>query len=891
MRITYLELKNFANIYAATGQKSIKIDLSKCKNTIVILVGANGSGKTSILSELHPFASSGTMDVRNDTCLILEGKDGYKEIHIVDNDDKYIIKHFYNYSGSSKTMKSYISKNEIELNPNGNVTSFKEVVKLHLGLELELLRLMRLGSNVSNLIDMKASSRKSFATDLFGDIDVYTGFHKRVSEEYRVLRSLIKSTSEKISKLRIFDKTEVDTIVRTLNSRLDTYSNRRQLLIEENAVLNSKLDTYESLYKLSEIPSINQRIIKLNSNIKKIDKDINKISNLEVVILGSVEDNIDSIESDINHLSMQTTLNKHKVETSFKMLDMYTKQRDSKNKILESFMSDSRRKEIIDLLDELYLQVKDLDSKYENFTPKYTREDLIFLLSNLQNLSNIVQDLNMYSDTAVKEVIELLISGKSVTEVAVKHHDSISKEISDLKISLSKITDARNNNTFAIVYQPRGCEELSCPYIDYYNQTNKKVGGDADDLMKKIRALEINQEYYESYTDIQDVLYSIRRYIKLNEKYLNILDNNEYSFGNILNKIVTKKELYNEDKISDLISEMEEYDKYIKLKKDIDDMEKELNSSANSAEKIEIVKLDLSELNVNIFEIEKSIKDLNERISIDTDKIKELKTTRDDMKKLNLLYKEKYLLFDECSKLENELDYKKKKALDLSEIESRINVNKLELVNINHEISKINNELKDYTFRIKEFEELSNEKKFLEEKFEDISLLKEALSSNKGIPLLYLQLYLKNCTMTINQLLELVYDGSTHNGTLEVCDFIINDKEFKIPYIRNGVRVSDVIHSSQGEKSFISLIISLALIIQTIDKYNIMLLDEVDATLDTKNRESFIRILERMLAKTGAEQVFLISHNNMFDNYPVDVIQTSDVQLDNFKNINVVYKQ
>ena len=123
-----------------------------------------------------------------------------------------------------------------------------------------------------------------------------------------------------------------------------------------------------------------------------------------------------------------------------------------------------------------------------------------------------------------------------------------------------------------------------------------------------------------------------------------------------------------------------------------------------------------------------------------------------------------------------------------------------------------------------------------------------------------------------------------------MCDFEINDKEFKIPYTKNGMKISDVIYSSQGERSFISLVLSLALIIQTVEKYNIMLLDEVDATLDTKNRQVFINLLEKLIEKTGAEQIFMISHNNMFDNYPVDVIMTSDTDIDNLKNVNVIYK-
>ena len=95
MKITRLILENFANIYTAMNKKKIDIDFSKCKNNITIITGHNGSGKTSILSELHPFANSGSFDTRSEINLILNGCDGYKEIHIQDNEDYYIIKHYY----------------------------------------------------------------------------------------------------------------------------------------------------------------------------------------------------------------------------------------------------------------------------------------------------------------------------------------------------------------------------------------------------------------------------------------------------------------------------------------------------------------------------------------------------------------------------------------------------------------------------------------------------------------------------------------------------------------------------------------------------------------------------------------------------------------------------
>ena len=54
MRIKRLKLRNFTSIYAGMSLKEIDIDFTKCQNDITLLVGKNGSGKTSILSNLHP---------------------------------------------------------------------------------------------------------------------------------------------------------------------------------------------------------------------------------------------------------------------------------------------------------------------------------------------------------------------------------------------------------------------------------------------------------------------------------------------------------------------------------------------------------------------------------------------------------------------------------------------------------------------------------------------------------------------------------------------------------------------------------------------------------------------------------------------------------------------
>ena len=85
MKILKVILENFTTLKTATGANKITIDFSNSLNPVCLLIGPNGSGKTSTLSLLHPFATLGNLDVRDGHELILTGESGYKEIHIKHN--------------------------------------------------------------------------------------------------------------------------------------------------------------------------------------------------------------------------------------------------------------------------------------------------------------------------------------------------------------------------------------------------------------------------------------------------------------------------------------------------------------------------------------------------------------------------------------------------------------------------------------------------------------------------------------------------------------------------------------------------------------------------------------------------------------------------------------
>ena len=54
-----------------------------------------------------------------------------------------------------------------------------------------------------------------------------------------------------------------------------------------------------------------------------------------------------------------------------------------------------------------------------------------------------------------------------------------------------------------------------------------------------------------------------------------------------------------------------------------------------------------------------------------------------------------------------------------------------------------------------------------------------------------------------------------------------------------------------------------------------MLLDEMDTALDKYGRSKYIDIIEQYMKTINASQIFLISHNSMFDMYSVNVLQTT----------------
>ena len=215
MRIEYLHMKNFAPIFVVMDKTDVYLDYRQCQGKVInIFVGQMGSCKTFLLGHHQPFATLGTLDVRNADDMVLPDKKGVKEIVYRDGDDLFEITHYYLPTKNGHSVKSYIKKNGVELNENGNNSSFKQIIEVEFGLDQNFLKLFRIGSNVTNLPEMTSTERKNFISSMLSDADVYTMLYKKIGDENRSINAQMTML---INKLHSISKRDEGDIAKDLD--------------------------------------------------------------------------------------------------------------------------------------------------------------------------------------------------------------------------------------------------------------------------------------------------------------------------------------------------------------------------------------------------------------------------------------------------------------------------------------------------------------------------------------------------------------------------------------------------------------------------------------------------------------------------------------------------
>ena len=514
-------------------------------------------------------------------------------------------------------------------------------------------------------------------------------------------------------------------------------------------------------------------------------------------------------------------------------------------------------KEIIRLHEEQD-KVIDSISKSEinlgTFSPEYSKSEYESFIVFIKNTQMKLDKTYEFGKEIVSKIIELLENNSNVPQFINSHIMNLDDSEDTNMLFLRTISTKFN---FKDEHVFDNCTNSECEAKQLWKQVANLL--ETNEVNKrKVKDISYYKDMEYAYQNIRDVLLSFSGYKSIIEKLpTDIRD--KFSTSNLYKSIKKTGLIYDEKKLNNHLSLVTEYNDYLNLLLRRDELEREIKMFSNTSN-LEYIKEQIETISYQIDDNDSKVKSLKHNILDLKENLTEYKNNLEVYYELKETFEKHDELVKEVEKLQSQYDLYVTNSKQISDAEGELYRVKVDIDNTNKDIQRLKSNLDQYKAIQKELDNFN-------EKFDEMTVVKEALSSKKGMSLYYIKSYLGNTEEITNELLDIAYDGQIY-----IDNFKITPTEFTIPFFNRGKLIRDVKYASQGEISFLSIALSFGLASQTLTKYNIMLLDEIDGPLDTHNRAKFIKILENQIERIGSEQSFLITHNDMFSSYPVDII-------------------
>lgn len=883
MKITRIKLTGYIGIYNGLGLETIEIDTSKSMNKVLMIVGDNGCGKTTLWSAWTPLPDENSCFIPN----IPASKE-------VDIDNKYFIKilHGVKSNGDRDTPKIYFHKlNEddelIDLNPNLNVNSYKEELFTEFGLDPNFISLTELGQQCRGLADLKPAERKKYINALISDLVDYNDMYKVFTKRSSIYKSFINNTQSKISS--IGDKEYLINTLNRIETRLNKLLSDKDILVEEIAKYKSMILVYDPDGSIQETYNLLcKSIISLSNNKKELVSVINGYCTKNNISSSNFNNYYNSLKDEYNEIN-----------TNIKVLENENSNllsnRESKSKELQKLTAEldsiNTGMCVDDINKELSLLEED-KSNMEKFMKDNNIIDRNFNIDELVLIQNTINSIgNAINNIRSSYTLEIIQSLNNISNIDYE------KEISYIENKLSIISNEISSyNTLLEISsilsdRPSDCNIDSCSFISKALDAINKNPKENIDRLEQERAelsnklIFLKKEYEDNISRIQcntsiDMLYR----------------NNILNCKNIFNKVNI---VINKDNLIDFIcrgyylsNELSMIDKYIEdcnvlcEYKAVLERIKYLNDEYNSIKgKLDLIKYlsdNMKSLANDLVSINKSIDINDNKLSEYNIRISEITTQISELEYI-LIKKQEYDKIDyELSDNNSKLYTIQASMKSIQESLSALDLLNVKLENINKEISPMIEDRDTIKHSLKLLEEYLVEYEDYKNKYTKIELMKKYSSPSKGIGLVYMALYLNSTLNIANDLLNLVFDGK-----YILPPFEIDETSFKIPCLGNAIRNDDISSMSGGEIAIISMILSFSILHQSSTQYNIFKLDELDGPLDNRNRVLFVNVLYRVIEILQLDQVVIISHNQEIPMSNVDVIV---LKTDNEYDGNIIYK-
>jgi len=439
-----------AKIHGLNRFKMIKLNTITIDaiNPVQILIGDNGSGKTSLLNELNPLAAIKSQ----------YGKTGFKELHI--EHDGIIYKISSNFGNKAKTH-SFI-RNGVELNPGVGTSSIQnELAATYLGYTQMAHHLLHY---TYKMCSMSKSDRKTFLLNINpANLSLVLEFHKAVCSRLRECTGNIKMlTARKLDiETKLMDhvvlnkikkeKEELEVKLADLNNYI--FYIKQQLTLINQDITNMETTGYATKrFDINKIKSFEKRV---NRFLVFNSQDINKQDTANEIKL--LEYEISHIKERIEQYIKQSTNLVKELETYDKnILEM-----DS-NKGIETFKQELNEKR------RILKQYSYLTSDRIEYIPEHQFTDHRFFVDEIINIINTLLDLkykHIYPESVIEKVRFKAQAFEHGYQTLVSEYNKLNDQITKCKEELIKL--------------PKGPQTFTdmcnlCEYKNIYLETKKQ---------------------------------------------------------------------------------------------------------------------------------------------------------------------------------------------------------------------------------------------------------------------------------------------------------------------------------------------------------------------------------------------------------------------------------
>lgn len=820
MKIIYIKLVNFIGVHAAMGLKEVEFSFDHVDKPIIQIYGKNRCGKTVLIQQLHPFSHINLNgDDRAELALIIPKEVGMKNIVYEVDGVVYNITHTYTPSRTGHSVASSILRDGVELNPSGGVTTFNTLVEQILGINKYVFQFVINGSQLASFGSMSATQRKTLLNKAMG-IDIYDKIHKLATDDYRYTNKLITSLNN--------TKEYILSTYGSYEALCESLKNKRLEADDLSRDIDATKSRMNILY--GEISTL---------NAQEPQREISQVNN-QLMAYENVVREMGSYDPDMYDILVQEQIDLNNSLNTFKNERMMIRKDidilyDKKNDI-ENTISSSKR--AIADYDNMVRVKEELENKIDNIevdcivdaSSNYYRS----MIPTAQAINDICTEIvSCLNEHHLPVFVDMVNNGIDIAAFLIQE-GSILMDTEKERSTVSRIRQ--------MIEGVEG-EEFEC-------------GHDKCVFRKTHRMLDVYFKTYQSTSPSEFTQYDLEQIDHANKNLQTIkrLINTElppdlkplFNLENIMNNIKRREIGIDVTVLKNMMetaAKIELRNQYIS----------QLNETKRSIDNMKDLLIPADNMDDAIKDIDnkiKSLKDKDNDITVHISEVEKLISINDS--KRVMLSQVKHInvgeLHKRLSQLTNTISRLNDANREYDNLSVRYNEMTVRMTTVSNELKILNDAYNQYVSTVAEIDKHDA----LNGRYKVIA---EATSSTKGKPVIAIRDTVERALTLTNRLLDIMYDGE-----IELLDPVIDETSFTLPFRCGTHSSSDIKYGSQSESTLLSLALEMALS-SSLTKYNVCLIDEIDAALDIDMCSLYLSMLSELCNTLKIEQMFLISHH------------------------------